>query len=115
MNVSATIIAFYLPVFIMIVLYFQVSKLNQVQRRHNSYIFWLSLSTPGLPWNNQKKKSFEFRWRRTSKDGENACRKDTKRWRSVSLICIYLNFGDGRWSKGKLAFELTDYFPTIVH
>ena len=31
MNVSATIIAFYLPVFIMVVLYFQVSKLNQVQ------------------------------------------------------------------------------------
>ena len=31
MNVSATIIAFYLPVFIMVVLYFQVSKLNQIQ------------------------------------------------------------------------------------
>ena len=28
MNVSATIIAFYLPVFIMVVLYFQVSKLK---------------------------------------------------------------------------------------
>ena len=31
MNVSATIIAFYLPVFIMVVLYFQVRKLDQAQ------------------------------------------------------------------------------------
>ena len=191
MNVSATIIAFYLPVFIMIVLYFQVSVAKQTESSQNArsckwliprkrtvlvctgvfkvfaihsmiYIQFMTatvqfntrLSTSigwnssvwpndrplwvwviflvgcsnclgsewtsnlGLPWNNQKKKSFEFRWRRTSKDGENASRKDTKWWRSVSLISINPNLAksafDGRWSKWTSAYKLTLYFLTIV-
>ena len=40
MNVSATIIAFYLPVFIMVVLYFQVSKLNKAKSARSCK--WLS-------------------------------------------------------------------------
>ena len=38
MNVSATIIAFYLPVFIMVVLYFQVRKLDQVQSGRSTIV-----------------------------------------------------------------------------
>ena len=72
MNVSATMVAFYVPVFIMIVLYFQVKNQTWFEPGQKCEIFF----NIGLPWNYQKKKSFEFRWAGTSENGENACRKD---------------------------------------